>query len=44
MIIDWQNFTPWSSLAGGILLGIAAAIFIVLGILTLTGIGESYGL
>lgn len=29
MIIDLQNFTPWSSLAGGILLGIAAAIFIL---------------
>ncbi len=29
MTIDWQNFTPWSSLGGGILLGIAASIFIL---------------
>jgi len=25
MLIDWQNFTPWASLAGGILLGMFAA-------------------
>ena len=30
MTIDWNNFTPWTSLAGGILLGIAAALFILL--------------
>ena len=29
MTIDWNNFTPWTSLAGGILLGLAAAIFIL---------------
>ncbi|RJG05699.1 YeeE/YedE family protein [Noviherbaspirillum cavernae] len=29
MTIDWSNFTPWSSLAGGILIGIAAAMFIL---------------
>ena len=29
MTIDWQSFTPWSSLGGGILLGIAASIFIL---------------
>ena len=30
MIIDWINFTPWSALAGGILLGLASAAFILL--------------
>jgi len=30
MSIDWTHFTPWTSLAGGILLGIAAALFILL--------------
>lgn len=29
MTIDWTHFTPWTSLAGGILLGLAAAIFIL---------------
>lgn len=29
MTIDWQHFTPWSSLAGGLLIGLAAAIFIL---------------
>lgn len=29
MNIDWANFTPWSALAGGILLGLAAALFIL---------------
>ena len=29
MIIDWNNFTPWASLAGGALIGLAAAIFIL---------------
>ena len=28
MLIDWNNFTPWASLAGGALLGIAAAMLI----------------
>ena len=28
--IDWQSFTPWSSLAGGVLIGIAAAMFVLL--------------
>ncbi len=27
MIIDWLNFTPWSALAGGALIGLAASIF-----------------
>jgi len=29
MTIDWTHFTPWASLAGGLLLGLAAAIFIL---------------
>ena len=29
MTIDWNHFTPWASLAGGILLGLASAIFIL---------------
>lgn len=27
--IDWNNFTPWSSLAGGVLIGTASALFIL---------------
>jgi len=40
MTIDWSNFTPWSSLAGGILLGIASALFVLLNgrILGISGI------
>jgi uncharacterized membrane protein YedE/YeeE len=29
MTIDWNHFTPWASLAGGILLGLASALFIL---------------
>ena len=29
-MIDWVHFTPWTSLAGGILIGIAAAMFLLL--------------
>lgn len=29
MTIDWTQFTPWTALAGGILLGIASAAFIL---------------
>jgi hypothetical protein len=29
MTIDWINFTPWASLAGGIVIGLAAAMFLV---------------
>ncbi len=29
MNIDWSHFTPWASLAGGILIGVSAAIFIL---------------
>lgn len=28
MTIDWAHFTPWSSLAGGILIGLATSIFL----------------
>lgn len=30
MTIDWQHFTPWSALAGGALIGLAAAMFVLL--------------
>lgn len=30
MSIDWQSFTPWASLAGGILIGSAATLLILL--------------
>ena len=30
MTIDWNHFTPLASLAGGIVLGVASAIFILL--------------
>ncbi|WP_415760486.1 YeeE/YedE family protein [Pseudomonas sp. LT1P18] len=29
MDVDWLNFTPWSSLAGGALIGLAASLFVV---------------
>ena len=29
MNIAWQNFTPWASLAGGMLIGLAAALLIL---------------
>ena len=40
MVIDWVNFTPWASLGGGLVLGLAAAIFILLNgrILGISGI------
>ena len=30
MAIDWNVFTPWTSLAGGVLIGVAAAMFLLL--------------
>ena len=30
MTIDWNAFTPWPALAGGGLIGIAAAMFVLL--------------
>ena len=29
MSVDWLNFTPWASLAGGALIGLAAALFVL---------------
>lgn len=29
MTIDWINFTPWTSLAGGMMIGLAAAMLLV---------------
>ena len=29
MNIDWTHFTPWSALAGGVVIGLAAAAFIL---------------
>jgi uncharacterized membrane protein YedE/YeeE len=29
MVIDWVHFTPWASLAGGVLIGLAAALFLL---------------
>ena len=28
MSIDWAHFTPWASLAGGLLIGLATALFL----------------
>jgi uncharacterized protein len=30
MTLDWTAFTPWPALAGGVLIGIAAAMFVLL--------------
>jgi uncharacterized membrane protein YedE/YeeE len=40
MNIDWQHFTPWASLIGGLLLGVASAAFILINgrILGISGI------
>ena len=40
MNIDWIHFTPWTSLGGGVLLGIASAMFLLLNgrILGISGI------
>ena len=40
MLIDWNHFTPWASLAGGILLGLASALFVLVNgrILGISGI------
>ena len=40
MSLDWTHFTPWASLAGGVLLGIASAVFILVNgrILGISGI------
>ena len=40
MNLDWAHFTPWASLVGGIILGVASAIFILVNgrILGISGI------
>ena len=40
MTIDWAHFTPWASLIGGLLLGVASAVFILINgrILGISGI------
>ena len=40
MTIDWIHFTPWTSLAGGLMLGLASAMFILMNgrILGISGI------
>jgi uncharacterized protein len=42
MSIDWIHFTPWRSLAGGLLLGIATAMFLLLNgrVLGISGIAS----
>src|SRR5262249_23796577 len=30
MTVDWAHFTPWTSLAGGLLVGVAAAMLVLL--------------
>jgi uncharacterized membrane protein YedE/YeeE len=30
MSVDWVHFTPWTALAGGALIGLAASLFVVL--------------
>ncbi len=30
MTIDWNSFTPWTALAGGLMLGLASALFILI--------------
>ena len=30
MNIDWTSFTPWTALAGGVLIGIATAMFVLI--------------
>jgi uncharacterized membrane protein YedE/YeeE len=29
MTIDWTHFTPWASLAGGLVIGLAAALYLL---------------
>lgn len=29
MMIDWINFTPWTSLAGGVMIGLAAVLLLI---------------
>lgn len=40
MNLDWTHFTPWASLSGGLILGVASALFILINgrILGISGI------
>jgi uncharacterized membrane protein YedE/YeeE len=40
MTLDWTHFTPWTALSGGLLLGLASALFVLLNgrILGISGI------
>ena len=40
MTLDWNHFTPWASLGGGLLLGLASAAFVLINgrILGISGI------
>lgn len=29
MVIDWQHFTPWASLSGGLLIGLSTALLLL---------------
>jgi uncharacterized membrane protein YedE/YeeE len=29
MSIDWSHFTPWASLSGGLMIGLSAALFVL---------------
>lgn len=29
MLVDWNHFTPWVALLGGVLIGLAAALFVL---------------
>jgi len=42
MTVDWPHFTPWTSLAGGALIGLAAAL-LVLGIGRIAGVSGIIG-
>lgn len=42
MTVDWPHFTPWTSLAGGALIGLAAAL-LVLGIGRIAGVSGIVG-
>jgi uncharacterized membrane protein YedE/YeeE len=42
MHLDWNAFTPWASLAGGLLIGLAAALY-VLGVGRIAGIAGIVG-
>ena len=43
MSIDWNAFTPWSALAGGAIIGIAAGYLALVVAGLLVGVGTRYG-